>query len=56
MALVALLSIDSGVVYSIIQNLIFKESFILACNCVIWKNIIYFNFISDFSGSVSVCE
>jgi hypothetical protein len=52
----ALLSNDSGAVYSIIRSLIFKECFILIRNCVVRNNISYFNLISDFSDFVSFCE
>jgi hypothetical protein len=54
-ASVTLLSSDSGVVYSIIRSLIFKESFILVRNCV-RNNISYFILISDFSDFVSISE
>jgi hypothetical protein len=39
-ASVALLSSDSGVIYSIIRSLIFKENFILVRNCVVTNNIV----------------
>jgi hypothetical protein len=55
-ASVMLLSSNSGVVYSIICSLIFKESFILVHNCVVRNNISYFLFISDFSDFVSTSE
>jgi hypothetical protein len=55
-ASVALWSSDSGVAYSIIRSLIFKESFILVRNCVVRNNISYFIFVSDFSDFVSISE
>jgi hypothetical protein len=54
--LVALLSSDSGVVYSTVRSLIFKESSILVRNCVVRNNISYFIFDSDFSDFVSFSE
>jgi hypothetical protein len=49
-------AVEWYVVYSVIHSLVFKEKFILACNCIVRNSILVFAIVNNFSDFVGVSE